>query len=220
MQVVYWKDVNVEMQDERFHEAKGYLSANLLEGTMNALARSVSMAFVLMVGVTVQAQKNPSARPVGMIEFSQVGLTLGMPQGSVTSRLAVANIILRKMPGSVDTWHVGCRPIGGPDSLNSCLGSVTFVKGKLVRVAKLWTGDALGAGDGAALAKGLYNLTVRFREEGFTRCSLSVRTNSYLGVDDQTTEITCGPKRIIVSGRTESDGSGTYSLSEVLQPEK
>ncbi len=81
----------------------------------------------------------------------------------------------------------------------------------------LWTGDALGGGDGAALAKGLYNLTIRFQEEGFTRCSLGLRTNSYPGVDDQTPEFTCGPKRIIVSGRTETDGQGTYSLAEVCR---
>ena len=147
------------------------------------------MALLLLIfssASTANGESRATVQP--FLELGPVRLLAGTPRDKVIASLAESYTISPwKNPEGVDTWGVASR-IGN----HPVVGYVTFESGKLVRAGRYWP----QSGSGYDVAHTVSSLLARFREEGFSKCSVSTRKENRPEGDHDILAINCGLKGI------------------------
>lgn len=135
---------------------------------------------------TANNEARDAGRPV--LELGPVRLLAGMPREQVIASLAESYTISPwKNPEGVDTWGVANRSGNHP-----MVGYVSFEAGKLVRAGRYWPQSGLGYD----VVHTVSILLERFREEGFSKCTVSARKENRPEGDHDISAINCGLKGI------------------------
>ena len=132
---------------------------------------------------------NESKETAGpFLELGPVRLLAGMPRDRAIASLAESYTISPwRNPEGVDTWGVADKNGNHP-----LVGYVSFESGKPLRAGRYWP----QSGSGYDVAHTVSNLLDRFREEGFSHCSVSTRKESRPESDHDILAINCGFKGI------------------------